>query len=131
MFLIDDILFSPFAGLLYVFRELHEAVRNDSANEAEAIRVELSELYMLLETSRITEAQADAREKELLDRLEELDARRHASGEDGEDEEEEDDVEDDDAVEDEEEDEETEEPLLVTRSSGMELYPEWSEKNGP
>lgn len=75
MFLIDDILCSPIKGLMYVFREIHNVVELDAGNEAQAIRTELGELYMLLETSQITEAEADAREKELLDRLEAIEAR--------------------------------------------------------
>lgn len=84
MFLLDDILCSPFNSLLYIFRELHQAVQQDSVNEAEAIRAEMSELYMLLETGQITENEADAREKELLDRLDEVETRRQNSEEDDE-----------------------------------------------
>ncbi len=83
MFLIDDILCSPFKGLMYVFREIHKAVELDAGNESQAIRTELGELYMLLETGQITEAVADAREKVLLDRLEVIEAR----GQDDDDEE--------------------------------------------
>ncbi len=87
MFLIDDVLFSPFTGLLHIFREIHRAVQQDAVNESESIRSELSELYMLLETDQITEAEADAREQELLDRLEEIETRRENSTADDEDEE--------------------------------------------
>jgi gas vesicle protein GvpG len=82
MFLIDDILCSPFSSLLYIFRELHQAVQQDAVTEAEAIRTALSELYMLLETAQISEAEADALEKELLDRLEELETRGRNKEED-------------------------------------------------
>jgi hypothetical protein len=88
MFLIDDVLFSPVTGLLHIFRELHQVVQQDAVNEAAAIRAELSELYMLLETSQITEAEADAQEKELLDRLEEIETRGSNSDEDEDDDEE-------------------------------------------
>lgn len=83
MFLVDDILLLPARGLLAVFREVHNAAQQEYANEAEAIRTELSELYMMLETGRLTEAEFDQREKELLDRLEEVEARGEA-GEDTE-----------------------------------------------
>ena len=86
MFLLDDIVCSPFNSLLYVFRELHRAVQQDAVNEAEAIRAVMSELYMLLETGQITEEEADAQEKELLDRLDEIETRRQNSEEDSEDE---------------------------------------------
>lgn len=72
MFIIDDILLSPVRGILWVFTELYNAAQLEVENEAEAITAELSELYMLLETGKITEAEFDAREKELLDRMDEI-----------------------------------------------------------
>jgi hypothetical protein len=59
-------------GILWVFTELYNAARLEVENEADAITAELSELYMLLETGKITEAEFDAREKELLDRMDEI-----------------------------------------------------------
>jgi hypothetical protein len=84
MFLIDDVLCSPFKGLMFVFSEIHKAVELDAGNQAQAIRTGLGELYMLLETGQITEAEADAREKELLDLLEVVEARGQADTEAGE-----------------------------------------------
>lgn len=75
MLIIDDLLFFPIRGILWTFREIHNAAQEETANEAEAITAELSELYMMLETGKITEAEFDQREKELLDRLEEIQAR--------------------------------------------------------
>ncbi|MBO0797317.1 MAG: gas vesicle protein GvpG [Blastocatellia bacterium] len=72
MLLVDDILLSPFTGLLWVFREIYKAAEQEMVNEAEAITAELGELYMMLETGRITEAEFDEREKALLDRLDQL-----------------------------------------------------------
>jgi len=69
MFLIDDILMAPAHGLLWIFKEIHHAVEEEQANEAEAITAKLSELYMMLETGQMTEAEFDAAEKTLLDRL--------------------------------------------------------------
>lgn len=69
MLLIDDILFSPVRGLLWIFKELSNTVDKEMANEAESITAELSELYMMLETGKITEEEFDAQEKEFLDRL--------------------------------------------------------------
>ena len=74
MFIVDDILLSPVRGILWIFRELHNAAQAEILNEAEAITAQLSELYMELETERITEAEFDEREKELLDRLDEIEA---------------------------------------------------------
>lgn len=69
MLLVDDVLLSPFHGLLWVFRKIHEAAQEEIAGQADAITAELSELYMMLETGRITEAEFEARERVLLDRL--------------------------------------------------------------
>ncbi|MFH2218404.1 MAG: gas vesicle protein GvpG [Pseudomonadota bacterium] len=72
MLLIDDILLSPVRGLLWVFREMYNSVQQEIEGEAESITNELSDLYMMLETGKISEAEFDAREKELLDRLDEI-----------------------------------------------------------
>jgi len=69
MFLIDDILMAPARGLFWVFKEIHRAAEEEQANEAETITTKLSELYMMLETGQMTEAEFDAAEKALLDRL--------------------------------------------------------------
>ena len=74
MFLIDDILLAPAKGLLWVFREIHDAAQQELAGESETITAALSELYMRLETGQITEAQFDAQETTLLDRLDRLQA---------------------------------------------------------
>jgi hypothetical protein len=70
MLIVDDILLFPMRSILWIFRELHNAARQEMENEAESITAELSDLYMMLETERITEDEFDAREKQLLDRLE-------------------------------------------------------------
>ena len=72
MLLVDDILTLPGRGLLAVFREIHNAVQQESANQAQAIRDELRDLYLALEAQKITEADFAARESELLDRLDAL-----------------------------------------------------------
>jgi hypothetical protein len=79
MFLIDDILLAPAKGVLWVFREIHDAAQQELAGESEAITAALSELYMRLETQQITEAEFDAQEKVLLDRLDRLQAEEKAS----------------------------------------------------
>jgi hypothetical protein len=75
MLILDDILLFPVRGVLWIFRELHKVAQEELATEAETITAELRELYMMLETSRITEGEFDARERELLDRLEVLERR--------------------------------------------------------
>jgi hypothetical protein len=79
MFLIDDILLSPAKGLLWVFREIHDAAQQELAGESENITAALSELYMRLETGQITETEFDAQETTLLDRLDHLQAEEKAA----------------------------------------------------
>jgi hypothetical protein len=81
MFLVDDLLTAPIKGVLWVFREIHDAAQQEMAGEAEAITATLSELYMKLETGQITEEEFDAQEKALLDRLDRLQAQEKASEE--------------------------------------------------
>ena len=68
MFLIDDILLAPGSFLIWVMRKVHEAAQEELENDTARITTELSELHRKLETRAITEAQFEAREKELLDR---------------------------------------------------------------
>lgn len=72
MFIVDDILLFPASSTGWIFREIYDAAQQELANEAEALTAELSKAYMLLEAGQITEEEFQAREKELLDRLDEL-----------------------------------------------------------
>lgn len=82
MFLIDDTLLFPIRSVLWVARQVARAAQQELAAEEEAITAELVELYMRLETGKVTEQEFDAREKELLDRLDEIQA--YSSGSEGE-----------------------------------------------
>jgi hypothetical protein len=84
MLLIDDILFFPQRSITWLFREIHNAAQEEIANEADAITANLTEIYMMLETGRITEAEFDIRESELLDRLEKIRERTTPDGEENE-----------------------------------------------
>ena len=86
MLLVDDLLLSPFTSLLWVFKEIHEAVQQEKAGEAEAVTRSLSELYMKLETGAITEEQFAAGEKQLLDWLDEIERRNQDGDEEADDE---------------------------------------------
>jgi hypothetical protein len=86
MFLIDDILMAPARGLLWVFKEIHRAATEAQANEAEDITSKISELYMMLETGQITEAEFDAEEKILLDRLDAIKEGEDEDDDEGDDE---------------------------------------------
>ena len=72
MFLIDDLLLSPFKGLLWIFKEVHEAARQEVEDESEAVKTALAELYMQLDTGQISEEEFTAEEARLLDRLDAL-----------------------------------------------------------
>ena len=82
MFLVDDILMAPVRGFFWVFKEIHRAAEEEQANDAENITTKLSELYMMLETGQITEAEFDAAEKALLDRLDAIKERTAGGKED-------------------------------------------------
>lgn len=86
MLLVDDLLLAPLTGLLWVFRKIHDAAQEEMLGEADAITQELRDLYMMLETGRVTEAEFDARERALLDRLEVIQARGSGPGAEGTDE---------------------------------------------
>ncbi|MBI3626132.1 MAG: gas vesicle protein GvpG [Candidatus Rokubacteria bacterium] len=101
MLLVDDLLLAPIHGLLWIFGKIHDAAQEEIAGEADAITEELRELYMMLETGRITEAEFDARERTLLDRLEAVQDRESEPDEEEDDEGEVDDEEDEDAGEEE------------------------------
>ena len=90
MLLVDDLLLSPFTSLLWLFREIHNRARQERAGEAEAVTRSLSELYMKLDTGAITEEEFAAGEKQLLDRLDEIERRNQggdAESDDGADDE--------------------------------------------
>ena len=86
MLLVDDLLLSPFTGLLWVFKEIHKAVQQEQDGEAETVPRLLSELYMKLETGVITEEEFVAEEEQLLDRLDAINRRNQGGDEEVDDE---------------------------------------------
>lgn len=74
MFIVDDILMAPINGILWIFKEIHEAAEQERVSEAENITLELQKLYRSLESGTISEEEFDAREAELLDRLDSIEA---------------------------------------------------------
>jgi len=72
MFIIDDLLLAPFKGVLWVFRKVHQAAQEEIEGQSERLKSELSDLYMQLDTGRISEQEFDAREKEILDKLDKI-----------------------------------------------------------
>ncbi len=75
MFLADDVILFPFKSILAVFKEIYNAAVEELAAESDAIRAELSQLYLALEAGTLGEDAFDVRERELLDRLDELEER--------------------------------------------------------
>lgn len=84
MLLVDDLLMFPIRSVLWIFREIHHAAQEELATEAESITAELSNLYMRLETGKISEQEFSVEEKILLARLERIEKRgRGPEAEDG------------------------------------------------
>ncbi|HXR07542.1 MAG TPA: gas vesicle protein GvpG [Candidatus Acidoferrum sp.] len=79
MIILDKLLFSPVLAAVWAARQVHRAIQQEQAAEPERITADLGELYMMLETGRLSEAQFNAREKELLDRLDLVQARDRPS----------------------------------------------------
>jgi hypothetical protein len=67
--LLDDLLFAPVKGVFWVFRKIHQAVEDELETERQRTTSELSELYMQLDTGKITEEEFDRQEHLLLERL--------------------------------------------------------------
>ena len=98
MLILDDLLLSP---LMWIFREINDTVQKEQAGEAESVTRSLSELYMQLETGNITEAEFEATETVLLDRLDAIRERNEALGEDEEDSDEDEDEDEDGSLDEE------------------------------
>lgn len=81
MGLLDNILLAPIIGPIkgvYVLgKKFHEMAMEELLDE-ERVREELKELYMLLETGKISEEAFELQEQELVDRLEQIDAYKEA-----------------------------------------------------
>lgn len=75
MFLLDKLLTTP---LLWIAREINDAVQQEKVGESEAITRSLSELYMRLETGEITEQEFELEEARLLDRLDAIELQNKA-----------------------------------------------------
>ena len=75
MFIADNVLFFPIKSILSIFKEIHKAALQERKDEAAAIRTELAQLYQRLESGELDDDAFDARESELLDRLDLLETR--------------------------------------------------------
>jgi hypothetical protein len=75
MVLVDDLLKFPITGLVWIARQVQNAAQEELANESESITAELSQLYMMLETGKISEDEFAAGERTLLERLDKIEER--------------------------------------------------------
>ncbi|NLI13618.1 gas vesicle protein GvpG [Pelotomaculum propionicicum] len=73
MFLIDDILLSPFKGLMFIFKEIHKEVMKEFCDE-EKVYEELRRLQYLLDIGEISEKMYERMENSLIERLQEIEA---------------------------------------------------------
>ncbi|MCX6893611.1 MAG: gas vesicle protein GvpG [Verrucomicrobia bacterium] len=80
MLIIDKLLLSPIYATIWAARQVDNAIRQEREAEPERITADLSDLYMMLETGQLTEAEFNIREKELLDRLDVIQERKSGSG---------------------------------------------------
>ncbi len=69
MFLVDDLILAPGSFLIWVMRKVYDAAQEELENDTACITTDLTDLHRKLEAGAITEAQFEAHEKELLDRL--------------------------------------------------------------
>ena len=76
MLLIDSILLAPLQGVLWVARQLDDAVRQAQEQEEAALKARLRELHLRLEAGQLSEQEFEAQEARLLDRLDALAARK-------------------------------------------------------
>jgi hypothetical protein len=97
MLIVDDVLLFPVKGINWIFKQTHESAEEELAGEGDRIRENLTELYMLLETGQISEKEFEQQEKELLDRLDNLDEEDEMIGGNDSDEEEEEEEEENEA----------------------------------
>lgn len=79
MLFLGKILASPLNGILWIFNEIKKAAEEEQKGDAEAIKHELNELYILLELGKITEEEFEQREKILLDKLDTLENDKDAN----------------------------------------------------
>jgi len=71
MFLIDDILFAPLKGVLFIGGKINELIENEMSDEG-AVKERLMALQLKFEMDEIDEEEYDKREDELLRLLENI-----------------------------------------------------------
>jgi len=72
-FLLDDVLLSPVKLVHFIAKAASEEAMKEFLDE-KGVRRKLRELYSLLESGKISEPEFERREKNLVDRLEQIEA---------------------------------------------------------
>ena len=71
MLLIDDILFAPLKGILFLAEKINEVIEKETSDEG-AVKERLMALQLKFEMDEIDEEEYDKREDELLKTLERI-----------------------------------------------------------
>ncbi len=71
MLLIDDLLFAPFKGVIFIAKKINEIIEKEMSDEG-AIKERLMSLQLKFEMDEIDEEEYDKREDELLKLLEKI-----------------------------------------------------------
>jgi len=71
MLLIDDLLFAPFKGVIFIANKINEIIEKEMSDEG-AIKERLMSLQLKFEMDEIDEEEYDKREDELLELLENI-----------------------------------------------------------
>lgn len=71
MLLIDDILFAPLKGIIFLAEKINEVIEKETSDEG-AVKEKLMALQLKFEMDEIDEVEYDKREDELLNLLENI-----------------------------------------------------------
>ncbi len=71
MFIIDDILFAPLNGLIFVANKINDVVEKETSDEG-TVKERLMALQLRFELDEIDEDEYDRQEDELLQKLEKI-----------------------------------------------------------
>jgi len=75
MFIIDDMLFAPLKGIIFIAEQINEVIEKEMSDEG-AIKERLMALQLKFEMDEIDEEEYDKREDELLKLLENVRAEK-------------------------------------------------------
>jgi len=77
MGLLGSILLAPIKGPCWIAKKVHDMAMEEFLDE-EKVREELKDLYVSLETGKISEEEFERREEELVERMEEIESYKEA-----------------------------------------------------